>query len=206
VDDDRELLERWRAGDRRSGQELVLRYFDSICRFFATKVGAGLEDLVQETFLGCLGGADRWRGDGSFRAWLFGVAHNVLRNHLNAKRRVVVDTESTSARDLGPSASDVIRMDEGRRLLLDALRGLPLDLQIVLELYFWENLSGPEIAAALGVPEGTARSRLRRGREILRERLVASERHCDAALRDTRDDLDRWILDVRGQLSVPALG
>ena len=55
--------------------------------------------------------------------------------------------------------------------LLDALRRIPVDAQIVLELYYWEDLPAPDVARFLDVPEGTVRSRLRRALELLRERL-----------------------------------
>jgi RNA polymerase sigma factor (sigma-70 family) len=59
------------------------------------------------------------------------------------------------------------------QLLYAALQGLPLDFQISLELFYWEELTAAEIGVVLGVPEGTVRSRLRRARELLGERLKA---------------------------------
>ena len=67
-DDDDDLLERWRAGDKRAGNALFERHFRSLVRFFRNKVSTGIEDLVQETLLACVRGRDRLRDDGSFRA------------------------------------------------------------------------------------------------------------------------------------------
>ena len=57
------------------------------------------------------------------------------------------------------------------RALVQALQGMPVELQIVLELYYWEELSVDEVAAAVEVPPGTVKSRLFRGRQLLREAL-----------------------------------
>ena len=54
----------------------------------------------------------------------------------------------------------------------EALRRIPLELQVALELYYWEGMAGPELAAALDLPEGTVRTRLRRGRQLVREQLT----------------------------------
>ena len=61
---------------------------------------------------------------------------------------------------------------------------IPVELSLALELYYWEGLSGPDLALALDVPLGTARSRLRRGIERLREHLADAPLETDAALED----------------------
>ena len=85
---DIDLLDAWRAGDPRAGNELFNRHFDSVCRFFANKAGNEVDDLIQRTFLACVEGRDRFRGDASFRGYLFGVARNVL--HARLQRLVDV--------------------------------------------------------------------------------------------------------------------
>jgi RNA polymerase sigma-70 factor (ECF subfamily) len=195
-DDDFGLLARWRAGGDDAGQRLFERYFAGVCRFFHSKVTDGVDDLVQRTFLACVEGRDRFRGDGSFRSYLFGVAHNVLRSSLRERKRDAFDSSVTSAADLGPSASSIVVMGQEQRLLLEALRRIPLDYQIVLELHYWEHLTGPELAAVLEVPEGTVRGRLRRGRERLEEALreIASS---SEVLESTMTNLDDWARSLR---------
>jgi RNA polymerase sigma factor (sigma-70 family) len=168
--DDVELLERWRAGDQRAGSTLFDRHVTPLIRFFRNKVSAGIEDLVQDTLLACVQGRDRIREDGTFRAYMFGTARHILYAHIEKHaRRRIVNVEDESIADLVPGVSTAYAKHEQERRLLEALQKLPLAYQLTLELYFWEGLSGPELAVALGVPEPTARSRVRRGSAMLRE-------------------------------------
>jgi len=200
--DDRELLTRWAAGDATAGEALFERHFDAVGRFFANKVDSGLEDLVQQTFLACLESATRFRGDSAVRSWLLGIANNVLRNHYTALHRAPVPFATVSVEDLAPSVSRMLQLAQSQAALLTALRRVPIDLQVVLELFFWEDMSGPEIASTLGLPEGTVRSRLRRGRELLGE-MIGDETVLGAAKRETRDDLDRWSAELRARAVRP---
>lgn len=200
--DDRELLTRWSAGDAAAGEALFERHFDAVGRFFANKVDTGLEDLVQQTFLSCLEGAARFRGESAVRSWLLGIANNVLRNHYTAQHRAPVPFATASVEDLAPSVSRMLQLAQSQEALLGALRRVPIDLQVVLELFFWEDMSGPEIASALGLPEGTVRSRLRRGRELLAE-MMGGETVLGTAQQETRDDLDRWSTELRARAMRP---
>jgi RNA polymerase sigma factor (sigma-70 family) len=198
VPTDAELLDAWRAGDRSAGRQLVDRHFHSIHRFFHNKVSSGVDDLVQQTFLACTEGRASYRGEASFRGWLFGIAHNVLRMHIRAKHGET-DSSMKSAFDLGPSPSAVMVAKAEERLMLEGLRRIPLDYQVALELFFWEHMTGPEIAQVLGVPEGTVRTRLRRGRLALEEqvKLLASS-PTDAS--STIDRIDDWAASIRARV------
>jgi RNA polymerase sigma-70 factor (ECF subfamily) len=195
---DAELLDAWRTGDRAAGRALVDRHFAAIHRFFHNKVTSGVQDLVQRTFLGCVEGRERFRGESSFRGWLFGIAHNVLRMHIREKHGEP-DPTTASFHDLAPSPSSVLVAKAEQRLVLAALRRLPLDYQIALELFFWEHMTGPEIAHVLGVPEGTVRTRLRRGRLALAQ-LVKALAESPGVATSTIDCLDGWAMSVRAKL------
>jgi RNA polymerase sigma factor (sigma-70 family) len=196
MDDDLELLSAWRNGDRGAGEALFERHFSAVSRFFQNKVGDQMADLVQQTFLACVDGRDRIRGEAGFRSYLFGVARNVLRRYIEARARAPVDLDSAIAHDLGPSITAMLRVQEEQRLLLEALRRLSLDHQIALELFYWERLTGPELAAVLGEPEGTVRTRLRRARQQLELRL-AELAASEEILSSTTTDLDRWVQGLR---------
>lgn len=188
------LLDRWRAGETAAGEALFERYFDAVVRFFRNKVVEGTDDLVQHTFLACVEGRDRLREDASFRSYLFGVAHNLLRRHFQ-RLDAQVDFTVRSVFDLGPSPTGVVAESEHGRLVLEALRRIPFDYQVVLELHYWEELTAAEIGEATGVPLGTAKTRLRRGRELLLEQLTALM-DGDA----TGIDLDHRARNLRVQL------
>jgi RNA polymerase sigma-70 factor (ECF subfamily) len=171
VKSDLELLAAWRDGDRDAGDELLARYFEPVCRFFRGKIGDDVEDLIQRTFLDCVESRDEVHD--SFRAYLFTTARHRLFDHLRQRYRLPaqVALSDCSVADLGTSPSSKLARTEYEQLLVRALRELPLDQQIALELAYWENLPGREIAAVLGIAENTVRSKMARAREVLRTRV-----------------------------------
>ncbi|WP_096333862.1 RNA polymerase sigma factor [Nannocystis exedens] len=195
-DEDVACLAAWRAGDRAAGQRLFARYYDPVARFFRNKVGDASADLIQRTFLACLESLPRFRGDGTFRSYLFAIAYRQLCKNYRARKGDKIDLTSVSAFALDPSISGLIAEREEMRIFLASLREIPLELQVALELYYWEQCSVAEIAIALELPAGTVKSRLYRGRELLRaaiERLAASG---DLAER-TIDGMETWARAVR---------
>ena len=170
---DQALLSRWREGDAAAGETLISRYYDAIVRFFQTKASRDVDDLVQRTFLRCSEGIRRFRGEGSFRSFLFGVARNLLFETYRGRRRdagrLNPDFGVSSARDLDPGASTAFAKREEQRVMIDALQQIPLELQLALELYYWEDLSVSELAVVLAIPPGTVKSRLFRARKALME-------------------------------------
>lgn len=192
------LLTAWRDGDKAAGQELYRRYFPLIYRFFSNKLGHDIEDLVQCTFLACAKHRDRLRSDASFRAFVLVVARNEFFTHLQRRYRLgnSVEISTMSLADLGTSPSQLLARRDEHRLLLLALRKLPLDQQDLIELHYFEQLTGPELAAVLEVPEGTIRSRLRRAIAALRsqiERMVQSHEEVES----TMGSLSGWAAEIR---------
>lgn len=197
---DEELLEAWRGGDRSAGDELFERHFQSLYRFFTRKAVVDVADLVQRTFLACVEGKERFRNDSSIRTYLFSIARHELYGYWRKKKRAEkFDASVTSLHDLAPTPSEVAAGRQDGRLLLEALRRIPLDLQIAIELYYWEGMRGPELAAVLEIPEGTVRSRLRRGVQALRQRLeeLASS---PERLEETMTELDDWAASIEREI------
>jgi RNA polymerase sigma factor (sigma-70 family) len=179
TDDDAARLQAWREGDRAAGAALFERYHGSLARFFHNKVSeAAQEDLIHETFLACLTSAARFRGESRFRTFLFGIAHNVLADHLRRLGRRMArlgsrsDLDIAAAVSLEPSPAAAAAAHEEQRLVLEALRRIPAIHQITLELHYWEGLSAAEVGAVLGLPLGTVKTRLRDGRAHLEARLL----------------------------------
>ena len=196
--DDATLLREWRDGDKKSGQELFSRYYNLVARFFSNKVMADHTDLVQGTFIACLEKVDQLRDAASFRSFLFGVARFELLHYYRrkSKRETELDSAQLSVCDLDPSPSRIIAGHQEQRLLLEALRNIPIDLQIVLELSYWEKLTSAEIASVLGIPEGTVKSRVRRAREKLDAKL-AELADSPVLLRSTVANLEGWAAQLR---------
>lgn len=199
---DLELLDAWRGGDATAGSELFARHFDAVCRFFRNKVAEGTDDLIQRTFLAMVESRDRFRGDSSFRTYLFTVARNELFAHLrkSGREQARFDPLEQSVYDLGPTPTTMVAQRKEQRLLLEALRRVPLDLQVALELFYWEDMSASELARMLELPEGTVRTRLRDGRLKL---LVVVDKLRDEprALPTTESDVDRWADDIAAMLA-----
>ena len=202
MDSDEALFSAWRAGDARAGAELFERHYAAIARFFRNKVDVDAPDLIQRTFLGCIEGRERVRGESSFRTYLFAVAHNVLFKHFRTRARAGahLDFGVTSVHDLRPSATALLVRRGEEQALLQALRRIPLEHQVVLELYFWEHLTAREMAEIQAVPEGTVRTRLRRAKQLL-EHALAQVARTPAELRETLSNLDGWASSVRAQIA-----
>ena len=195
---DFELLEAWRGGDAAAGSELFDRHFDSLFRFLRNKVANDPADLVQSVFLSCVESRDSFRGESSFRTYLFSVARKKLYKHYR-DRKPGADFGVTSLADMGPTPSRLVDKRVGDRLLLEALRAIPLELQIALELHYWEQLPGPEIARVLDIAEGTVRSRLRRAKEALEAKMKQLSRS-PRELETTLANLENWAGGLRERL------
>lgn len=198
VDDDYDLLRAWQAGDDRAGERLFRRHYKLVLRFFHNKAGAQAHDLVQRTFLGCLEARERIRGDASFRAFLFGVARNVLFDHYRLARRDRdhLDFGSVSAEDLRPTPSSILAQAREVELLLRALRKIPIEGQIILEMYYWEGMRAHEIGEALDMPEPTVRTKIRRARLRL-EQLIQESNASPALRQSTVEGLETWARRIR---------
>lgn len=197
---DAELVDAWRAGDPRASASLFERHYDGFTRFFRNKVGdqAG-KDLIQRTFLACFEGFARYRGEASFRTYLFAIAYNLLCKHFEAQRRSRIDLMTVSAHDLGTSPSEVLAARSEQRLVLAALRRIPLEHQALLELHYWEQMTAAEAALALGIPVGTAKSRLRRARQLLEEQLALLA-DSPTLLTSALGDLAAWARELRDRV------
>jgi RNA polymerase sigma-70 factor (ECF subfamily) len=198
---DVELLAAWRGGDNEAGNELVRRNFMSVYRFFVNKASDDVDDLIQRTFLACVEGRDRLRDDTSLKAYILGIARNQLLMHMRRRERreTPYGQDDLSVAAVYGSPSRVLADREEEKLLLQALRQIPIDLQTIVELYYWEQLPVGEIAAILEVPPGTVKSRLFRARDALREQLSAMDVPAQLQ-RTTIEGLEHWARALRANV------
>ena len=199
------LLDAWATGDRAAAQVLFARHFDAVYRFFRNKSGEHLEDLVQDTFVACIEARERFRRDASFRTFLFATARNVLCSWYRKRRKTTdpLDFERVGLSQLSETPSKIIARKEEQRVLLEALRLLPLDYQIALELYHWEGMTGPELTRVLGLSEPAVRSRLHRAKLELRRQIDRIEAS-DEVLRSTLLNLEKWARSLRDVVATRA--
>ena len=164
---DDQLIRDVRGGSRQAFEALFERYRGPIWQFFRRRVpeAGRAEELAQDTFVALLEGAHRYEARTAFRAYLFGIAYNVL----SADRRKAVHRRSDPL-DFEPP-SDPHDPDAGlwvRR----ALAQLDEDDREILMLREYSELSYQEIAVLRQLPLNTVRSRLFRARMALRAALV----------------------------------
>jgi RNA polymerase sigma factor (sigma-70 family) len=173
VEDDRALIERWRAGDRLAGEALCSRYFAEIYRFFAHKIDGKADDLVQQTFMSCLQARIPFRSESSFRTYLFAIARNELYMELRKPQREHVDLEISSLNELVSSPSKQLGRAQELASIRAALRELPVQQQVLLELHYWHDLPAADLAEVFSTTAGSIRVRLLRARRALRDRLAS---------------------------------
>ena len=191
---DAALLDAWREGDREAGHRLFRRHVRAIAGFFRSKVGEAGEDLTQRTFLALVEAPERFEHRSSVRTYLFAIARKQLLMHL---RRVSTDRRrfdpaTWSVVDAGVGPERIATRHQEHSLLLHALQSLPVDYQVALELHYFEELPIADIADVLEEPVGTLKSRLSRGRKLLREAL---QKHAPTAELETSvvGELERWL-------------
>jgi RNA polymerase sigma-70 factor (ECF subfamily) len=180
-EDERSLVGRCRAGDEAAWKELVARHARSVFGLayrFVGRVDAA-EDLTQEVFVRVYQALGRYREEqGAFRAWLLSVARNVAIDHYRKRReerlRVtgdpeVIETMATASE--GPHR--LLEKQEKAEIVRRGLRALPQELREPLVLYDLLGHPYEEVAVHLGIPLGTVKSRINRGRIELAKRLAS---------------------------------
>ncbi len=176
-EDDSELFARAQRGDTAAYEEIVRRYQQVAFRtaYMITGSAAEAEDAAQDGFMKVYRALDRFRAGSPPRPWLLRIVANEARNRVRStQRRLGLElrlAEGFRPGDAAPSpeAASVVAEDRDRLLqLVNALRDE--DRLVITSRYFLE-LSGEETAAALGIPEGTVKSRLSRALARLRTRL-----------------------------------
>ena len=187
ADADALLVERFKRGDVRAFEMLVVKYQRRIERLIARMVRDTdlVQDIAQETFIRAYRALPQFRGESAFYTWLYRIAVNSAKKALTDMKRDPVVTEASLAlRDEddetsrtqteltdGETPESVLASKEIAATVNAAIEALSDDLRQAITLREIEGLSYEEIAEAMNCPIGTVRSRIFRAREAIAERL-----------------------------------
>ena len=181
AEDERDLVDRFvRRGDRRAFEELMRFHLPSIRRFLATRLRKGdeLEEAEQDLLVRVYDSLAGWKGDSSLRTWLYkscaisagDLVRRKTRERAREKRLALAGADSES-RETDRAEWGLMRSSEAG-LVRDCLQSLGEPLASLVYLRDAEGLAVDELSVIFGLPEGTVKSKLSRGRDKLRVLLA----------------------------------
>lgn len=176
---DEQLMKRASQGNERAFEELYNRHARRLQGFFNRRLGNDADlaaDFMHDTFLRLYAARERYQGNRDFRAWLYTIAYNLLKNHLRKPTPLSSPSEGTldSLAD-----NEDIEIDIDADILHDALhnvlKSLPEHLALLFSLHYEEELTVPQIAQITQLPEGTVKSRLHKAMTTIKTKLKQYE-------------------------------
>ena len=186
---EKELILLLQQGDEAAFETLVRLYEKKVYTLCRRMCGSDedAQEAAQDAFLSLWRSAKSFRGDASVSTWLYRLATNacidLLRRNKRGGERVSLDDEETTLElvDESPLPEQALERKETQRLIEEGLAALPEDYRAILLLREAEGLSYAEIADAMHMELGTVKSRISRGRVLLRNYLTASGNFFDSA-------------------------
>jgi RNA polymerase sigma factor (sigma-70 family) len=186
VEDD--LVARCRRGDEAAWRELVARHTTRVFRLAYRFVGRvdEAEDLTQDIFIKVFQSLERYReSDGAFSTWLTTVARNhAIDNYRRRREERLRRRDDPEMMESFPSSEESplrsLERQDRARLVHRGLRALPTELREPLVLCDLQGLPYEDVAQTLGIPLGTVKSRINRGRLELAKRLITARRELEA--------------------------
>src|SRR6266545_304600 len=180
---DSDLIDRCLRKDNNAWDEIVVRYQRKVFHIAYKFTGKHdeAEDLTQDVFIKLFRSLDKFNRDADFSTWLSSVARNYCIDHYRAsKREREVLVEDLVAFDLAPASPGsnphrALEDRDRRSFLRRGLESLPAKLREAVVLRDLQGLSYQEMADRLGLPEGTVKSRINRGREELSRLLLRAQ-------------------------------
>lgn len=167
-----QLLKACRKGDRRAQRQLYDRFKDKmfgVCLRYANN-RQDAEDMLQEGFIKVFRDLHQYNGNGSVEGWIRRViAHaaiDYLRRQGNWARLHTMDATQLQVEDEGNYNEEDM---ETAQMLILLMQKLPPGFRTVLNMYVMEGFTHKEIAATLGISEGTSKSQLSRARHLMKQ-------------------------------------
>ena len=178
---DEQLMARAKAGNDAAFEELYHRFARRLKGFFFLQLGGDEElaaDATHDVFLRAYEARNRYQEGKSVSTWLFTIAYNICRNHYRSN---AYETQLSSTLDTEPISDEQIEVQLDAAALDDALAQvlseLPPPLHQLFSLHYQEELTIPQVAEIVGIPEGTVKSRLHKTMNIIRKKLKRYEHH-----------------------------
>ena len=174
--DDELMLQVSSKDDDRAYSELYRRHARRLMGFFFRQVGkdeAAAADLVQDAFLRLWTSRKKFGGTG-FRTWLFNISFNLLKNHFRHDEiRKQYELYSSKQQEVAADEHIIEQIDSRAfdLALQRELEKLPPEGRLLFSLRFEEELTVPQIAEVMAVPEGTIKSRLHALTQTLKQKL-----------------------------------
>ncbi|MCO7125301.1 RNA polymerase sigma factor SigW [Sporolactobacillus shoreicorticis] len=181
---EKRLIKKIRKGDQQAFAELVERYKNSVFAICLRMVGNAqeAEDLSQEAFIRAYNRIDQYDHDRKFSTWLFRIATNLSIDFLRRRKNnvsldaVVPGTEGLSLNtmlpDEGEQPEDQMVRKETEEMVQEQIKRLPDKYRSAIVLKYIEDLSLKEISEIMEIPVGTVKTRIHRGREMLRKNMI----------------------------------
>ena len=173
-----ELIRRAQAGDWNAFELLLGRHRTALARtaYLVTRDREAIQDIMQEALIQIWRDLRSYRPYGSFKAWMLKIMLNKARKHYRKKRVQTVPLEAaTEVSGNAERPEEIVEREEQTHRLRRALDLLTADHREVLILRYYNELTVPEIAKALGCREGTIKSRLSRAHSRLEQALFELE-------------------------------
>lgn len=178
---DEQLMARAKAGNDAAFEELYHRYARRLKGFFFLQLGRDEElaaDATHDVFLRAYEARNRYQEGKNVSTWLFTIAYNICRNHYRSN---AYETQLLATLDTEPISDEQIEVQLDAAALDDALAQvlseLPPPLHQLFSLHYQEELTIPQVAEIVGIPEGTVKSRLHKTMNIIRKKLKRYEHH-----------------------------
>ena len=176
MNEDIKSLQACRGGDVQAFEAIVCRYQALVCAITYSAVGRRdvSEELAQETFIQAWKKLGQLKEPDKFRSWLCSIAHNMVCNYLRTQKRSPVvygEIEDMPADGQEQSPHEVLVRQEEEEMIRTALMQIPDEYREPLVLFYRQDQSTRQVAELMGLPEATVRTRLHRGRQMLREQV-----------------------------------
>ena len=177
--DDRTLIQKVIDGDRPAIELLVEKHKNLVWHIIISMTGhnTDCEDLFQEVFLQVFKGLRRFRANARLSTWIGSITHHICVDYLR-KKKIEMDYQNLVANQK-PAAGILTDIswkqsenEDLNRVILAAIARLPADYRTVITLYHLDECSYSEIAEITGMPDGTVKSYMSRGRNLLRKTLI----------------------------------